>query len=333
MAGSFWSKRKVDRMKLTVVIPSYKRPQELANCLQGIDAQERQPDEVIVVCREEDAATLEFIGKWEKAPALYKKRHVRVAQPGVIHAMQAGVERASGDIVAFVDDDAVPWKDWASRLMDYYLDPQVGGVGGRDMIAGRDHSIRKPVVGRVTWYGKLIGNHDQGYGSPREVDVLKGVNMSFRTALVRFPGFMKGKGAQVHFEVFLCMGVRRKGYKLIYDPELRVDHYPAERHDIDQRNAIVRDAVANASFNLSVALLHGLPAYRRPARIAYGVLVGDRRMPGVARMLYGAARGDRTVMQTFLPSMKGQLEGVLFYYRRQHDSPGQKLQWKEGQRT
>lgn len=333
MAGSFWSKRKVDRMKLTVVIPSYKRPQELANCLRGIDAQERQPDEVIVVCREDDSGTLEFIGKWEKAPAFYIKCHVRVAQPGVIHAMQAGVERASSDIVAFVDDDAVPWKDWAGRLLDYYRDPQVGGVGGRDMIAGRDHSIRKPVVGRVTWYGKLIGNHDQGCGGPREVDVLKGVNMSFRTALVQFPDFMKGKGAQVHFEVFLCMRIRRKGYKIIYDPELRVDHYPAVRHDIDQRNAIVRDAVANASFNLSVALLHGLPAYRRPARIAYGVLVGDRRMPGVARVLYGAARGDRTVMQTFLPSMKGQLEGVLFYYRRQHDSPGQKLQWKEGQHT
>lgn len=324
-------------MMLTVVIPSYKRPQELANCLAGIDAQERQPDEVIVVCREEDAGTLGFVEQWEAAPAGYIKRHVRVSKPGVIHAMQTGVEHASGDIVAFIDDDAVPWKDWAGRLLDYYRDPAVGGVGGRDMIAGRDQTIKKPVVGRVTWYGKLIGNHDQGYGGAREVDVLKGVNMSFRTPLVKFPAFMKGKGAQVHFEVFLCLRIRRLGYKLIYDPELRVDHYPATRHDIDQRNAIVRDAVANASFNLSVALLHGLPAYRRPARIAYGVLVGDRRMPGVARVLYGAAKGDRAVMQTFLPSMKGQLEGVLFYLRHSDadtDAPSrQQLQLKEGQRT
>ena len=324
-------------MMLTVVIPSYKRPQELANCLAGIDAQERRPDEVIVVCREEDAGTLEFVEQWEAAPAGYIKRHVQVTKPGVIHAMQTGVEHASGDIVAFIDDDAVPWKDWAGRLLDYYRDPEVGGVGGRDVIAGRDHTIKKPVVGRVTWYGKLIGNHDQGYGGAREVDVLKGVNMSFRTPLVKFPEFMKGKGAQVHFEVFLCLRIRRLGYKLIYDPELRVDHYPATRHDIDQRNAIVRDAVANASFNLSVALLHGLPAYRRPARIAYGVLVGDRRMPGVARVLYGAAKGDRAVMQTFLPSMKGQLEGVLFYLRNTDadaDAPSrQQLQLKEGQRT
>jgi GT2 family glycosyltransferase len=324
-------------MMLTVVIPSYKRPRELANCLAGIDAQERRPDEVIVVCREEDAGTLEFVEQWEAAPAGYIKRHVQVSKPGVIHAMQTGVEHASGDIVAFIDDDAVPWKDWAGRLLDYYRDPQVGGVGGRDMIAGQDQTIQKPVVGRVTWYGKLIGNHDQGYGGPREVDVLKGVNMSFRTPLVKFPAFMKGKGAQVHFEVFLCLRIRRLGYKLIYDPQLRVDHYPATRHDIDQRNAIVRDAVANASFNLSVALLHGLPAYRRPARIAYGVLVGDRRMPGVARMLYGAAKGDRSVMQTFLPSMKGQLEGVLFYLRNTDavaDAPSrQQLQLKEGQRT
>ncbi|MNN85022.1 hypothetical protein D3C81_2022550 [compost metagenome] len=60
-------------------------------------------------------------------------------------------------------------------------------------------------------------------------------------------------------------------------------------------------------------------------------------MPGVARMLYGAAKGDRAVMQTFLPSMKGQLEGVLFYLRHADtdaDAPSrQQLQLKEGQRT
>ncbi|MDF2937700.1 MAG: glycosyl transferase family 2, partial [Paenibacillaceae bacterium] len=90
-------------MMLTVVIPSYKRPRELANCLAGIDAQKRQPDEVIVVCREEDAGTLEFVEQWEAAPAGYIKRHVQVSKPGVIHAMQTGVENASGDIAAFID--------------------------------------------------------------------------------------------------------------------------------------------------------------------------------------------------------------------------------------
>jgi hypothetical protein len=45
----------------------------------------------------------------------------------------------------------------------------------------------------------LIGNHHLGVGEPREVDVLKGVNMSYRrTAIadIHFDERMRGTGAQ-----------------------------------------------------------------------------------------------------------------------------------------
>ncbi|MNC36673.1 hypothetical protein D3C75_852070 [compost metagenome] len=80
-------------------------------------------------------------------------------------------------------------------------------------------------------------------------------------------------------------------------------------------------------------MLHGLPAHRRPARIAYGVLVGDGRTPGVVRLLLGVVKRDRRVVQTFLPSMKGQLEGVLYYFRHAGAPAEQKFKLKEGQGT
>lgn len=320
-------------MKLTVVIPTYRRPLALANCLAGLDGQELPPDEVVVVCRQEDEKTLELLGQWEKRQAPYRKKQVHVAKPGVIHAMSTGVAHASGEIVAFIDDDAVPWPDWIKRLKRYYEDPRVGGAGGRDVMTGTGHGGKKSVVGQITWYGRLIGNHDRGYGNAREVDVLKGVNMSFRKNLIAFPDFMKGSGAQVHFEVYVCMNIRKLNYKLIYDPQLRVNHYPAQRHDDDQRNRIVREAVFNSAFNLSTALLHGLSGYRRPVRIIYSVAIGDRRIPGLLRFLYGAARRDRGVVHSFLPAQKGLFHGMLYYFRHAARQGNAKLEAKGGGQT
>jgi len=54
-------------------------------------------------------------------------------------------------------------------------DSCVGGVGGRDWVyhgTQLEDGARK-VIGRVHWFGRVIGNHHLGVGEPREVDVLK----------------------------------------------------------------------------------------------------------------------------------------------------------------
>lgn len=303
-------------MKISVVIPTYKRTADLSKCLAGMRNQKRPPDEVIVVCREEDAETLRFLKEWKKEETPFSKKNAIVQIPGVIHAMSTGLSQATGNMTAFIDDDAVPHTDWLEKLESYYSDPSVGGAGGKDLIDGLEAGSNKSLVGRLTWYGKLIGNHHIGGGNSREVDVLKGVNMSFRTNLVEFPSFMKGSGAQVHFEVYTCLRIRRMGYRLIYDPTVQVDHFPAKRFDIDQRNAIVPTAVYNAAYNLSVALFSGIPPHMVPIRIAYGVMAGDKGNPGILRFLFGLLRKDRPVIQSFLPSQKGQWDGLKYYMRR-----------------
>ena len=44
-------------MKITVLVPTYRRPQDLARCLAALQKQERVPDEVVVVARPDDEAT------------------------------------------------------------------------------------------------------------------------------------------------------------------------------------------------------------------------------------------------------------------------------------
>jgi len=289
---------------LSVVIPTYKRSAELLRCLDGIDRQELPPQEVVVVCRDGDEASRQAVRHWLAAPAAYGKKMVLVRQAGVLQAMRAGTAAADGEIVVYTDDDAVPRASWLRRLAGHYADPMVGGVGGRDVQPGVRGSKAK--VGRITWYGKLVGNHHIGAGPARRVDVLKGVNMSFRKQLAAIPDGLLGAGAQVHFEVHMCMAVSRQGYRLIYDPEAVVDHYPAARFDKDQRHQFVGDAVRDAAYNLQSAFLRGTGAYRRLLRIVYAAAVGDRALPGAGRLLVALLRGEREVARAFLPAQSGQ---------------------------
>jgi glucosyl-dolichyl phosphate glucuronosyltransferase len=51
--------------------------------------------------------------------------------PGLADARNTGVALATGDVVAFLDDDAVAAPDWLEHMLAAYLDGTVLGVGGR----------------------------------------------------------------------------------------------------------------------------------------------------------------------------------------------------------
>nr|BFF13601.1 hypothetical protein GCM10025699_49040 [Microbacterium flavescens] len=49
---------------------------------------------------------------------------------GLSGARNTGVKLASGDVVAFLDDDATAEPDWLTHLLAPFADPAVAGVGG-----------------------------------------------------------------------------------------------------------------------------------------------------------------------------------------------------------
>ncbi|MFD2328438.1 glycosyltransferase family 2 protein [Cohnella sp. GCM10020058] len=301
---------------VSIVIPTYRRIADLVKCLEGIHNQTHNPSEVVVVCRDTDEISLATVDEWLLKTSLYCKKRAIVRDAGMLAAMKAGAAEATGDVIAFTDDDAVPRPKWIERMIAAYKDERVGGVGGRDIQRGQEQATPDTVVGIVTWYGKLHGNHHIGAGSPRKVDVLKGVNMSFRRHLLLFPDRLQGKGAQVHIEVHICLYVRKQGYYLIYDPNIEVDHFPAVRFDSDQRGKVVPEAVRNAAHNLHTGILRqGGGPIRTPARIVYAMLVGDRKAPGVLRTGYGLVRGEREVLKSFWPAQAGLWQGLLQLFR------------------
>lgn len=161
------------------MIPTYRRPQDLARCLKALEQQTRKPEQVVVVVRDTDNDTSAFLQDYHSQA--FKFEAATVTVPGVVAAMNVGLDTTTGDIIAITDDDAAPHPDWLARMETHFcLIIALGGVGGRDLVYVGNELIYQgvsEVVGKLQWYGRVIGNHHTGMGTAREVDVLKGVNM------------------------------------------------------------------------------------------------------------------------------------------------------------
>ena len=288
---------------ISVLVPSYRRPTALRECLRALVRQTTMPDEIIVVVRRGDTASEEVVRRCGHAAV----QMVAVTEPGVLAAMRVGLLSCTGDVVAFIDDDAVAPTDWLARLMALMQDG-VGAVGGKDRVAGAPGACTTD-VGRITRWGRIIGNHHVGAGPVRDVDILKGVNMAVRRDAVALPVGLKGDGAQRHFEVAMMLHVRAVGWRVLYDPSIIVDHYPAVRHDSDARDQPDRAATRAAAYNLVNCLLSFRPELLT-RRAIYGITLGDRAAPGLGRAIAALARGEADVLRAVLPSLRGQVEAL-----------------------
>ena len=301
----------------SVIIPTYRRPDDLRRCLGGLRRQSLPPAETIVVRRAGDRATEAVLAEL-RDPAVVQ---VTVTEPGVLAAMTAGAAAASGGIVAFIDDDAVPLPDWLERLTRHFDAPDVGGVGGRDIIVnGSAPASRTRDVGRLTWWGKLIGNHHRGAGDARDVMVLKAASVAFRRNALALPGGLRGSGAQVHFEVGMSLSALRHGWRLVYDPSAVVEHYVAQRFDADRRERPESVAVRDAAYNLVTCLLDEAPEFFW-RRTIYGLIVGDRDIPGLARAAVALLRDEPDVMRRVGPALEGQAAALRRAYGRRRKDP------------
>jgi GT2 family glycosyltransferase len=273
-----WPERGTPNVKVTVAIPSYRRPEDLRRALEALTKQDRLADEVVIVARRDDGPTHDAVRTF--VPSLPLKLEF-VERPGMVEAVNRAMDTATGDVIALTDDDAVPHEDWVQTITKTFEnEPDLAGLGGKDRILRNDGTWDEgaaPVVGAVRWYGCVFGYHHHGVGPMRDVDCLKGVNMAFRmTALdkLRMDDRLRGTGAQCHCDLKLCLELRARGKRLAYDPSILVDHFPAPRYDEDQRGTFNALAYENDIHNLTLALLEYLRPAGRMVLIPYALLIG-----------------------------------------------------------
>lgn len=293
-------------MRLSIVVPSYRRTARLRACLDAVAAARFPDHEVIVASRFDDAETIATARAHRCAP-----RIVEVETAGVLAAMRAGVVASGGELVAFLDDDTQIGADWFERLSAYLERADVGCVSGRDRTADDSAFPLKLSVGRIHRYGRVVGNHHVATGSPRDVDVVKGANMLWRRDALALPLGLRGAGAEVHYEIATCRWATLRGYRLAFDPGTIVEHRAGERFDADRRNTPDMSATEDSAHNLVMALGSGRTCLGVTALGLYGLFVGDRGAPGIVRACVAVLRRDPLTARRLRWSLRGRLAAHL----------------------
>jgi len=212
---------------MSVVICAYtlERAELLAAAVGSLAGQTEPADEVIVVI--DHAPELE---RWARRTLTGVKIITSDRPRGLAGARNAGVAAATGDVVAFLDDDAAAAPDWIARLRSAYTAVDIVGVGGSIAADWSD--------GRPQWmpeeFDWVVGCTYRGMPvEPGAVRNLIGANMSIRReATLAIGGFAEGMGRDRDRpmgceETDLCLRLAQAdpAATILYDPAIRVRHH------------------------------------------------------------------------------------------------------------
>jgi glycosyltransferase involved in cell wall biosynthesis len=172
--------------------------------------------------------------------------------PGLSHARNLGVEHARGDIIAFLDDDAIAFPDWAETLVHTFQGrPKVIGLTGPAFPRWEDNSMQW-FPEEFYWLLSCPTPGWTGYTRPTPVRSAWGVNMAFgRQAFeaARFSEVFVGGEKTGADDVDFSMQVRRAtGKAILFHPSVCVSH-KVYRHRLSAafiRKKAFRDGHAKA---------------------------------------------------------------------------------------
>ncbi len=215
-------------MKISAIVTTYdsKRFSDASDAVYSLLNQDYADKEIIVVV--------------DRNEQLYKKMLATLPNTvkvilskagGLSNSRNEGAKHATGEIIAFMDDDAFAEKTWMANIVRNYADPAVIGVGG----------CIKPM-----WYQKDDGFPEEIFwiigctykGCPTKKSTVRntfGGNLSFRRAVFLDCAFCAdvGRTGSVQLtadETEFSIGVLKlfPNSKIIFDPEAIVYHriYP-----------------------------------------------------------------------------------------------------------
>jgi GT2 family glycosyltransferase len=200
----------------SIVIPSYSRPAQLADCLAALRRIDYPRDsvEVIVV---DDGSSPPLDPVTEAFRPELNLTSVRQANAGAAAARNAGAARATGEFLAFTDDDCLPEPGWLRELAQVLTAAPECMVGGATLNGAGENlcsATSQLIVDVVYRYYNANPNQARFLASnnlalsAKEFREIGGFNPAFRAAEDRE----------------LCDRWLHRGRRIIYHPAARVRH-------------------------------------------------------------------------------------------------------------
>jgi len=190
-------------------------------------------EECIAACRRLDFPDFEILVMPDDNPgegySLQEDARVQVISTGVVSPAvkrDMAIKAAKGQILAFLDDDAYPLKDWLAQALKNFTDEDVAAVGGPAVTPPQD-SLMCKASGMVYSSPLVSSKFTYRYvpGKRREVDDYPSCNFLVRKDVMTQLGgfnteFWPGEDTK------LCLDITKKlGLKIIYDPGVLVYHH------------------------------------------------------------------------------------------------------------
>jgi len=214
-------------MKVSVIICTYSL-ERLKDTVEAVDSilQQTYPYVEVIVSVDHNEKLLQVLKqRFSEKVSFSFNSEVR----GLSDTRNAGIRKATGDVIAFIDDDAEADKRWVEILVSNYINPDVLAVGGKLVPLWEKN--------RPWWFPEeldwVVGCTYKGHSQEkREVRNLIGCNMSFRREVFDRIGYFKptigriGKVPLAGEEMEYCVRLQAAfpHGKVLFDPESVVYH-------------------------------------------------------------------------------------------------------------
>jgi GT2 family glycosyltransferase len=198
--------------KVSVVVCSYNGAKTLADCLRSLERLGYPDYEVILV---NDGSTDAVPEIARRHPAV---RYHEQPNRGLSVARNVGLELATGEIVAYTDDDCFADPDWLYFLVAKLLETGASGVGGPNLLPSHD--------------GPVAASVSASPGTPAHVllddnvaEHVPGCNMAFWTERLRAIGGFDPVYTKAGDDVDVCWRLQAEGETIVFAPAAMVWHH------------------------------------------------------------------------------------------------------------
>ena len=205
-------------MKFSVVIPTKNNETIIGRCLQSLSELDYPKDDYEVIIGDSMST--------DKTKEIAEKFGVKVvlARKGVCAGRNAAFAVAQGEFIAISDADCTFDKNWLKNSLKYFDDPQVGGIGGANLIPEDETPFGK-AVGLLFAYAPYITKAANTRVLPKVIESRShGSNAIYRMSVLKrvLPIDETLVGGE---DVIMNDEIQDLGYKLLYVPDVLVYHY------------------------------------------------------------------------------------------------------------
>jgi len=197
--------------RVSVVVCTYNGARTIRDCLDGLSRLDYPDYEVIVV----DDGSTDATGVIARQ---YDCRLIQTENQGLANARNTGLAAATGEIIAYLDDDAYPDPDWLTYLAATFLRTPYAGVGGPNIAPPGDGPIAECVA-------RAPGGPVHVLVTDREAEHIPGCNMAFRKSCLEAIGGFDPQFRTAGDDVDVCWRLQERGWTLGFHPAAMVWHH------------------------------------------------------------------------------------------------------------